>query len=391
MPQNYVVIGGGAYQPGSASAKKAQELYTQYLSNQRKAANASPTNAPIFSPPVGGAPSNFPSYPTGGSAGGFMSPGSPSLGGASGMPGAGAFGLVPQVANPLSTMAGAIAGNQANLPNLATLGTGTTKLAAGLGQLPFQLNLPNYTGNLGQATVNTTSDLAGIMNPQQLNRLTQFAAERGGGIGVAPGSPNAVTNLMTALNQGIQETQSRGQRELAQLISETPTGQPFNIAGNQVTGQALDVAQNQANWAKAMPDPTLAAQANMDMLLRAIEAGKIAGFPGYGGGGGGPMPRLTAPGATLSPVSPYYYGAGGSGVGGGGSAGGTGYVQPTAPGETPMSLEEQFYWGTNPDALGGPPVDYSTALGGSPYPVDMTGSQYFGGQDYINFPFLPNI
>lgn len=390
MP-NYTVIGGGAYQPGSAAAKKAQELYTQYLANQKLAAGTLPTNSPIFTPPSGAAPTSFPSYAPTQTMTSLMGSGATLAPGPSSV-GKGAFGLVPTTPNPISTAAGAITGNTANLPALSTLGTGTTKLSAGLAQLPLQLNLPNYMGNLQQASANTASDLAGLMNPQQLNRLTQFAAERGGGIGVAPNSPNAITNLMTALNQGIQETQTRGQEKLAQLISQTPTGQPFNVAGQQLSPGDLQYWQDVATTRGAAPDPTQAAQANLDMLLRAIEAGKVAGFPGYGGGGGGGgMPRLTAPGAVLSPVSgafggvPYY---------GGGSSAYAPTSAPGAPSATGDNWLEQYLneWEQGSNITpGGPPVDYSTSLGGQPYPVDMTGSDYFGGSDYINFPFLPTV
>lgn len=363
MP-NYTVIGGGAYQPGSAAAKKAQELYTQYLANQRQAANASPTNSPIFTPPSGAAPSNFPSYaPTGGTMSGFGGAGGATLAPGPASVGKGAFGLVPSVPNPISTAGGAIAGNTANLPALGTLGTGTTRLSANLAQLPYQMNLPNYMGNLGQASANTASNLAGRISPTTSNEIIRQAAERGAAIGAAPGSPNVQTNWLGVLGQTSEQLQALGQNQLLQQIGATPTGQPFNVAGQQISPTDLQSAQYAANVAGAAPDPTQAAQANLDMLLKAIEAGKVAGFPGYGGGGGGGMPRLTAPGATLSPVSPSYYG--------GGFPSYSGYAPSyasAAPGGTGYTYQQD------------PNVDYSVGPTGQPYPVDMSGNEYF--QDY---------
>lgn len=388
MP-NYIVIGGGAYQAGSAAAKRAQELYNQWKASQPVTA---PT-VPFPSTPTGGAPtssaapSSFPSYaPVGGTAsssGGLMSP---TLSGGAPTSGKGAYGLVPSTPNPLATAGGAIAGNQSNLPALSTLGTGTTKLTAGLAQLPYQLNLPNYMENLGQASANVASNLAGVISPSTSNAITRAAAERGVGIGAAPGSPNAQTNWLGVLGQTSEQLQALGANQLNQMIASTPTGQPFNVAGMQTTPGDLQYWADVGSVRGAAPDPTMKAQADLDSLLKAIEAGKVAGFPGFGGGGGG-IPRLTAPGIQLSPVSPtYYYGGGAGGYGGTSGRPGTSTVT-TYPGE---NFEEEFFYGQNPGALGGPPIDYSTDVGGIPYPVDMTGSEYFGGSDYINYPFFPS-
>lgn len=334
MP-NYTVIGGGAYQPGSAAAKKAQELYTQYLANQKQAANASPTNTPIFTPPSGAAPSNFPSYAPPQTRSSLMGSGASLAPGPSSV-GKGAFGLVPSVPNPVSTAAGAIAGNQANLLALGNLGTGTTTLSAGLAQLPYQLNLPNYMGNLGQAASNVASNLAGRISAPTSNEILRQAAERGAAIGAAPGSPNVQTNWLGVLGQTSEQLQNLGASQLQQMIAGTPTGQPFNVAGQQISPTDLQAAQYAANVAGAAPDPTQAAQANLDMLLRAIEAGKVAGFPGGGGGGSGGLPQLPAPGGMLSPVRgafPYY--------GGGGAGGYMPRYAPTAPGGTGYSYQPQ--------------------------------------------------
>lgn len=276
------------------------------------------------------------------------------------MSGQGAFGLVPTMPNPVSTAAGSIAGNQANLPGLSTLATDTTKLNAGLGALPYQMNLPNYGGMLSSASQGITSNLAGVIDPQEWTQLQQRMAERGARVGISPSSPNFNTALMTALDQSIAGRQALGQQQLTGAIARTPTGQPFNVAGQQISPTDVQAAQWQANVLGAAPDPTQAAQANLDMLLKSIEAGRAGGLGGMGGGGGGFMPQrtVTAPGAVYSPVV--------GGYGGGGYSAPSyspGYA-PTAPGAVPPA---QYGYGFPQD----PNVDYSVGPGGQPYPVDM--------------------
>lgn len=358
MP-SYVVIGGGAYQPGSAAYKKALQLYAAMPKTQPT------TQVPgAVSPAAPRAPSTFPTYqPTGGSA---SSGGGASLAPGPSYSGKGAYGLVPSVPNPISTAAGSISGNTANLPGLTTLGTQTTKLNADLGALPYQSNLPGYTGLLGQSSQNISSNLAGIIDPQEWTQLQQRMAERGATMGITPSSPNFNTALMTALDQSIAGRQNLGQQQLNAAIARTPTGQPFNTAGQQISPTDVQAAQYQANVLGAAPDPAQAAQANLDMLLKAIEAGRVGGLGGVGGGGGGGMPRLTAPGVTLSPVGAGGYSGGGYSI--------PGYAPRTnaaAPGVAPPALTT--YLPQNPN------TDYSVGPNGQPYPVDMT--DYFNNLD----------
>lgn len=371
MPSNYIIIGGGAYLPGSAAAKRAQELY-----------NAMPRPAPATSVPSpsvpttptspAAKPSTFPSYLPGAST---TPGGSSSLSPGPATTGHGAYGLIPSVPSPASTALGSITGNQTNLPALTTLATGTTQLNANLAALPYQLNLPNYGGMTQSASQGITSNLAGVVDPQEWTQLTQRAAERGARLGISPGSPNFNTALLTALDQSIAGRQALGQQQLSAAVARTPTGQPFNTAGQQVSPTDVQAAQWQSNVMGAAPDPTLAAQANLDMLLKSIEAGKTAGLGGVGGGGGGgvlPM-RPAAPGASYNP---FAYGGGyyGGGVGGGSYAA-PAYAAPSAPGVVPVPASGYGY----PQS---PNVDYSVGEGGQPYPVDMT--DYFSnlGYDY---------
>lgn len=399
MPSNYVIIGGAAYQPGSAAAKRAAELYAAMPKPQTATSAAGSIIAPYAATP-GAAPTTFPSYPstagTMSSAGGFMSP---SLAGAPGLSGKGAFGLVPQVPNPISTAGGAIAGNQVNLPALSRLGTDTTKLTAGLARLPFELNLPNYAGNLGLAASNVGSNLAGIISRPTSEAITRAAAERGARIGAAPGSPNTLTNWLGVLGNTSEQLQALGAGQLNQMIASTPTGQPFNVAGSQVSPADVQSAQWGANVEGAAPDPTQAAQANLDMLLRSIEAGRVAGNPGFaGGGGGGGIPRMPSPTAPGSALVHYPYYGGGAG----GSVGGR-YVPtiptaPTAPGVSPwptadtqgayqMTPEEEFYYGTNPTN----PLAPGGSLGESVFDPYSLGGYSSGSTSDFGGIYDPNV
>lgn len=287
--------------------------------------------ASILAPyaPKSTAPTNFPSYPTT-STGGI---GGPNLSGAPGMAGQGAFGLVPQVPNPLASAREAISGNVANLPGLTNLGTQTTTLNANLAQLPYQLNQPNYLTNLGLSAGNITSNLQGVIDPGTWEAIQQGAAERGARIGMGPGSPNFDTSWMRALGETAMQAEALGQQQLNAAITRTPTGIPFNAAGYQVGEPEVQSARYGANVAAAAPDPMQAAQANLDMLLQAIRAGQMGGLGGMGGMGGmGPRGGM----APLSPVSSTYPGFR------------MPFYGPTAPGAAYYVPQQPFYRTTAP-------------------------------------------
>lgn len=359
MPQNYIIIGGAAYQPGSAAAKKAQQLF-----NAMPQAPAT-SQVPFPSTPSSAAPSNFPSYPT--LANGQLSPnaipapGASNLTGANAMAGHGAYGLVPQIPNPVSTAMGSIAGNQTNLGALTTLGTGTTQLNANLGAMPYNMNLPGYQGLLGQSSQNILSNLKGVIDPSTWEQLQQKMAERGTSVGITPNSPNFDTALMRALGENITATEALGQQQFNAAIGRTPTGQPFNVAGQQLNPADLQAAQYAANVNAAAPDPTMSAQANLDALLRAIEAGRQA-TTGMGAPGLPRMPQL-----PQIPQIPLSMGSGG---------GGGGYSQPTYPAASPyggLTQTQTFDPTQFVNQIQNPLTDYSVGPGWNPYPVDMTG------------------
>lgn len=366
MPQKYAYVGGWAYQPGSAAYKRALQLQAampKTTTPEDTLAQYAPT------PKAGQAPSNFPSYPTG-VAGGT---GGPNLVGAPGMAGQGAFGLVPQVPDPLASAREAIAGNVANLPGITTLGTGTATLNANLAQLPFQLNQPNYLTNLGLSAGNITSNLRGEIDPGTWEAIQQGAAERGARIGMGPASPNFNTSWMKALGETAMQAESLGQQQLNAAIARTPTGLPFNAAGFQVGEPEVQSARYGANVAAAAPDPYQTARANLDMLLEAIRAGQAGGLGGMGGMGG-MGPRLGG-GGMLSPVSsgypgfnmPYYW------------------MGPTAPGKSVQPFYRTEPTGT--DSM--TDMSWTDPWAGIPQPLspsDAFDPYSLGGYGYGNYP-----
>lgn len=359
MPSNYVVVGGGAYLPGTAAYKKAVELNNLYSQNQATANALTPINPPT----------NFPSYPTGSPSFPGQSSGSgsasPNLDYAMPHTGQGPYGLVPQVPNPISTAMGSIAGNTSNLGALTTLGTDTTKLAANLGALPYQMNLPGYSGLLDQSSAGIASNLAGKIDPTTWQQMQQRMAERGVTMGISPESPAFDSSLTKAVYDETIRRQTLGQNQLNAAIARTPTGEQFNIAGQQINPEAMQSAQMYSNTLGAAPDPAQAAQANLDALLRAIEAGRAQGYGNPQG-----LPRMNYP----SPGYRYPYGYSNT-VGQTVFPGSPGFGYSTNGGWFPGSEDQTFNYGPQ-----NPLVDYSTLPGGKTYPVDAG--------DYLQNPDL---
>lgn len=389
MPQNYVIIGGGAYQPGSAAYNLALKLNQQY-SKPAAGTTVPYPSVPSPSAPATTAPAAFPSYPT---TTRTMTTGAgvPSLVGAGGMSGKGAYGLVPQVPNPIATAGGSIAGNQANLPSLGTLGSGTTKLAANLGVMPYQANLPGYDALTQASSANILSNLQGVIDPNTWAAIQQHMGERGVAMGISPSSPNFNTAMMRALGETATAEEALGQQQLNAAVARTPTGQAFNLAGQQISPGDLQAAQWQSNMMAAAPDPTMAAQANLDMLLKSIEAGRTAGMGGVGGLGGGSAPRTSGGGAPVVRSVPVNYG--GYGYGGGGGSGFAPSPVVTAPGAVPPSWSLGPEYNPQPWTAPGE-VDYSSGEGVPPAILDLAnqlqdpyslgGYDFNTGSDYLS-------
>lgn len=242
------------------------------------------------------------------------------LGGASPFNYSPQYGGIPQVPNPAATQASSITGNVGNLSNLGNLATTLNTQIAGNAALPYQLNLPQYGQNLGQAAQNTGSLLKGQIPTDVMSLINQQGAERGVATG-SPGSPNANAAILRALGLTSLGLQQQGLGNFQSLVGMTPTGQQFNPASFLTSPTDQQTAQYLANLLSAAPIPSAAAQANIGSLLSGL---------GRGGGNQNPLGGLF--GNASAPVAPdpswagreaaynaYYGGAGATPMGGGAS------------------------------------------------------------------------
>jgi len=203
-------------------------------------------------------------------------------GNAATIPGATAFGYtptaggIPQVPNPVSTAGQAIGGNTGNLGGLGSLATGVTGINAGIGQQPYNQNLPNYQGLLGQASGLAGSNLAGQLPQDVITQIQQSAAERGVATGSA-GSPNAA--YLRALGLTSLGLQNTGFQQFGSLVGLTPTGPQFNPSSMFVDPTAQQAANAAANLYNSAPIPQYAQNAAFGALNAGLNRGQGATGP----------------------------------------------------------------------------------------------------------------
>lgn len=219
-------------------------------------------------------------------------PGSATVTSTGTQPGAGAYGAVPTVPNPLTTASQSILGNIGNLASLYGLTTGTAGASAAGANQQYLQNLPGYAGLTSAASQNIASDLAGHISPDVVNQLSQLAAERG--VGFGGGSPNANAALMAALGKTSMGLQQQGQQELTAAIGRTPVGPAFNPASFLVSPEQQQQAGMAANLYASAPNPTMAAQAAEAAANRGINTGLGLGRPQTSGINPGPLPSSWA-------------------------------------------------------------------------------------------------
>lgn len=167
------------------------------------------------------------------------------------------FGQVPGVANPIASAAYAVSGNRGNLSNIANLTYGLDTIGNSAAPLGLEENLPDYSGMLGSATGNVSSELQGQLPQSVVNQITQEAAERGVATGQGPNSPNTNASLLQDLGLNSLNLEQTGQSNLSSLIGETPQGPQFNPATELVTPEQEQAANQAVQEALAAPDPGL--------------------------------------------------------------------------------------------------------------------------------------
>lgn len=187
-------------------------------------------------------------------------------------------GGTPTVPSPAGTQAQSIQGNQQNFGGLSDLATNTAQLNSKLGALPYQLNLPNYSGLLGQASSNALSLLGGNIPSDVQRNLIQGAAQRGISTGM-PGAPATNASYLQALGLTGLGLQQQGLQQFGSLMNMTPTGPQFNPASMYVSPDAYQQAQTAANLYNAAPIPAYAQQAQMNALNQGLNRGQQATAP----------------------------------------------------------------------------------------------------------------
>lgn len=172
------------------------------------------------------------------------------------------YGSKPATANPVDTATQSIMGNIGNLGDISTLTTGADTISAQGAALPYQMNLPDYTGMLQSATGNVGQELKGQLPQDVQNQIQQQAAERGISTGQGAGSPNTGAATLADLGLTSLNMDQLGQTGFGQLMQETPTGAQFNPASEFVTPAQEQEAAQYANMIAASPDPEAAGLLN---------------------------------------------------------------------------------------------------------------------------------
>jgi hypothetical protein len=161
------------------------------------------------------------------------------------------------ISNPTATAGNAIAGNEANLAGIYGLTVGADEAGAAGAASQYQMNLPDYTGMLTQATSNVTNELQGQVPQDVINLLQQQGAERGVATGQGPGGPNTNASYLQALGLTSLGLENQGLQGFAQLYADTPVGPQFSPSSMLVTPEQEQAAQLASNEEAAAPDPEL--------------------------------------------------------------------------------------------------------------------------------------
>lgn len=206
-----------------------------------------------------------------------------------------AYGGIPQLPNPTTTAANAITGNQANLPAINTLTTGTAQANAAGAGAAVAANLPGYGAMTQQASTNIGAELGGQLPADVIAQIQQQAAERGVATG-SPGSPNSTASYLQSLGLNSLQLTEQGNQDLSAAVARTPTGPAVNAANMLVTPAQEQSASAGQSIYNAAPVPSAAGAAN----LAAQQAGRAAGATAAG------QPQL--PTAPTAPGTPVYSG-----------------------------------------------------------------------------------
>ncbi len=178
--------------------------------------------------------------------------------------GGNAYGTVPQLPPPVSTLPAATGG---------AIAAGNTVNA----------QLPGYAGALSNIGGNISAETAGELPPDVITQLQQQAAERGVATG-SPGSPNNNAAYLKALGLTSLDLTNLGQTNLLKQLPALPGAQiSQNPEFSPSSAAATDVNSGNAIYRSA-PDPAAAARAAMAATAAGVSAGRGSVPPAPTGG-----------------------------------------------------------------------------------------------------------
>lgn len=191
--------------------------------------------------------------------------------------GAGPYGTVPKVPSPTATQSTALGGNVAALPQIEQIMQRINQQAAQSMKGQLEMNLPGYSGAMGQAMGNIGQWQAGIVPSDVQTQIQQMAAERGIATGL-PGSQNTNAAMLRALGLTSLGLQQQGLQGLESLMGAVPKVQPWDPSALFVTPAQQQEWQYLANMMAAAPSPAEAAAEELSAARSGV---------GYGGSLGG--------------------------------------------------------------------------------------------------------
>jgi len=202
--------------------------------------------------------------------------------GSSPQAGYGAYGGVPQAANPQATQQQSIQGNIAALPGMENLASGVNKFQQDQLNAQYSGLNPNFMGSYGQAGTNIAQQLRGEVPYDVVRQLQQNAAEFGVRGGISGSRLQGYQGLralgLTSIGQ-----QNQGQQNLLSLTAGTPIARPYDITQQFVSPEQQQAAQQHANNLAAAPNPGASAANALALAQQGQQYGQGGGRGATGG------------------------------------------------------------------------------------------------------------
>lgn len=130
---------------------------------------------------------------------------------------------------------------------------------SGQAALPYRMNLPGYSSNLGLRASNTRNFLRGQLPADVIQQIQQQGTERGVATGVRGDSPNANAAWRRSLGLTSLGLMGQGSQQLSQEIEDTPVPEIWNPLSlyipERTAAQELAVASGETGWKSQSQQP----------------------------------------------------------------------------------------------------------------------------------------